>query len=717
MDYVIIENNKFCLKLSEDCIVKSLIYKPTGEECIAENENFAFFSLTQERTFNNEIKLAYPNKRMTFNANQVTRKGNKLIVGFELITFKAEIEIKEAEGYIAFELTGFIAQPGDFADLKETPPPVAEFRLIQLPVSDRANFGDWLNVTWDDKLAVNVLATSPHARIDSENRKGCRIMTADAVNEVKLKGCSAALIVSPPGNLFDAIEELENDYKLPGGVKSRRSEYMNISTYWSEFVTPENVDEHIAYAKKTGFKMFGMYYQSFYEHEEYLYCRCGDYKFNEHYPNGIEDLKKMLKKIKDAGLIPGFHILHPHIGFKSSYVTPVADHRLSLTRHFTLAKPLGTDEDVIYVEENPEGCVTEHHWCLLKFGGEIIQYEGYSTEHPYCFTGCKRGHYDTNIVSHELGQIGGIVELSEFSGFSFYIDQNTSLQDEVAQKLADTYNAGFEFIYFDGSEGANPPYEYHIPNAQYKVYKKLNKEPVYCEGAAKSHFSWHMITGGNAFDVFPTAVFKEKIVEFPFDEAAKVKNDFTRVNFGWWGYYEDTQPDIYEFGTSRAAAWDCPVTMQCNLKNFKANARTEDNFEVLRRWEDVRAKKWLTEEQKEELKNPKQEHILIINENGEYELLKYDKIAGTAENISAFVFERKGKNCAVCWHKTGKGELTLPVSDNGITYLDEIGGEKVEFKSGGINITVPVEGRRYLVTDLTKEELINAFKNASLKSL
>lgn len=290
----------------------------------------------------------------------------------------------------------------------------------------------------------------------------------------------------------------------------------------------------------------------------------------------------------------------------------------------------------------------------------------------------------------------------------------------MAQKLADTYNAGFEFIYFDGSEGTNAPYEYHIPNAQYKVYKKLNKEPVYCEGAAKSHFSWHMITGGNAFDVFPTAVFKEKIVEFPFEEAAKMKNDFTRLNFGWWAYYEDTQPDIYEFGTSRAAAWDCPVTMQCNLKNFKANPRTEDNFEVLRRWEDVRAKRWLTPEQKEELKNPKQEHILIINENGEYELLEYDKIADTADgdkNISAFVFERKGKSCAVCWHKTGKGMLTLPVNDTNITYFNEIGGEKIDFETNKESVTIPVAGRRYIVSDLTKEELINAFKNSSLKTM
>ncbi len=715
MNYVVIENEKFCLKLSENCIAESLVYKPTGEECLKLNEEIAFFSLTEDRPFNNEIKLAYPNKRTTFNANRVRREGNKLIIGFELITFEAVVEIKEAPDYIAFTLADFIIKPEDFGHLAMTPPPVAEFRLVQLPISDRERFGQWLNVSWDDRLAVNVLATSPHARIDSEKRKSCRIMTADAVRGIKLKGCTAALIVSPSDKFLDVVETIETDYNLPSGVKSRRSEHMNSSTYWVGDITPLNVDEHIAYAKRAGLKMMLIYYTALYKSDFYRYC--GDYDFRDEYPNGIDDLKKMLQKIKDAGLMPGIHFLHPHIGIKSRYVTPVADHRLNLTRHFTLAKPLGTDDDIIYVEQNPEGAVMEERCRVLKFDGELIYYESYSTEYPYCFKGCKRGHFDTNITPHSLGTIGGILDLSEYAAISVYIDQNTSLQDEVAQKLADAYNAGFEFIYFDGSEGTNPPFEFHIPNAQYKVYKKLNTEPVYCEGAAKAHFSWHMITGGNAFDTFKTEVFKEKIVQFPFDEAPMMANNFTRLNFGWWGYFEDTQPDIYEFGTSRAAAWDCPVTMLSEIERFKTVARTDDTLEVLRRWEDVRAKNWLTDKQKEELKNPGQEHILIINENQEYELLPYNQIANAAngnESVSAFIFERNGKACVVCWHKTGSGKLSLPISASDVTYLDEIGGNKISFDDNGSSVTIPIEGRRYLVSNLGKEQLKEAFEKAQL---
>ena len=63
-----------------------------------------------------------------------------------------------------------------------------------------------------------------------------------------------------------------------------------------------------------------------------------------------------------------------------------------------------------------------------------------------------------------------------------------ALPDEIADKIANAYNQGFEFTYFDGSEGTNPPFEYHVSNAQYKVYSRMNKKPLFCEGAAKTHF-------------------------------------------------------------------------------------------------------------------------------------------------------------------------------------------------------------------------------------
>lgn len=717
LDRICLENEYFCLELGSDCIARSLVHKASGEECLMAGEETALFSLTEERPYNNEIKLAHPNKRTTFQANRVRREGDRLIVGFELVTFEAVVEVKIAPRYIAFQLVDFLTKPEDFEGLAMTPPPVCEFRVLQLAVKNREKFGEWLNVSWDEKVAVNVLATSPFPRIDSEKRNGYRILYAETLRDVKLKGCGGALIVASPDQLLDAIEAVEIDYHLPRGVQSRRSDLINASAYWSSHITPLNVDEHIAYAKKGGFRMMLIYYPAIFK-EIGGYRNNGDYDLREEYPNGIEDVRKMLQKIKDAGIHPGIHFLQTHIGIESRYVTPVADHRLHLTRYFTLAKALGTEEDVIYVEQNPEGTVMHPKCRILKFGGELISYENYTTEYPYCFTGCKRGTYNTNIVPHELGTIGGILDVSEFGGSSVYLDQNSSLQDEVAEKIAAVYNAGFEYCYFDGSEGTNAPFEIYVPYAQYRVYRKFNNAPIYCEGAAKAHFSWHMVSGGNAFDVFPTKIFKEKLVQFPAEEAPRMAQDFTRLNFGWWAYYQDTQPDHYEFGTSIAAAWDCPVTMMEKEAVFKTNPRTADTLEVMRRWEDVRAKKLLTPEMKEELKNTAQEHTLLINEEQEYELVPYDRIAdaaGASTEMTAYVFERRGKTYVVCWHNTGSGKLELPLTADDMSYEAELGGDKVEMILEDGQVILPLDGKRYFSTALSREQVVAAFEQAKLQ--
>ena len=149
------------------------------------------------------------------------------------------------------------------------------------------------------------------------------------------------------------------------------------------------------------------------------------------------------------------------IGFKTHYVTPVADPRLNLKRHFTLARALDAESDGepfdLYVLQNPVDSPLCDKTRILKFGGELLSYEGFTTEPPYRFTGVRRGHFGTNLVAHPYGEIGGVLDVCEFGATSCYIDQETDLQDEIAAKIARIYNAGFEFMYCDGSEGVNVP--------------------------------------------------------------------------------------------------------------------------------------------------------------------------------------------------------------------------------------------------------------------
>ena len=114
---IIIENSYLRLEISDDCIATSLVCKQTGEECLEQGKNIPLFSLTEPRPYNNEIKLAYPNKRTTFNANRVRREGDDLIVGFELVTFEARVRVDIKDTYIDFTLVDFILKYEDFISL------------------------------------------------------------------------------------------------------------------------------------------------------------------------------------------------------------------------------------------------------------------------------------------------------------------------------------------------------------------------------------------------------------------------------------------------------------------------------------------------------------------------------------------------------------------------------------------------------------------------
>ena len=630
-DDIVIENPRFRLSVGEDAAVKSLVLKATGEECIPQGEVIPLFSVTQDRPFNNEIKLIHPHKRTTYPANALRREGDRLVVGFRIAPYEAAVDVKVADMYVEFKLVDFLVDKEDYDYLKMEVPPVASFRVTQLPVLNRKNFGDWLNASWDDKSAIGVVGTSPYADIDHEERKDFRILTADLVRGQKLKGASAALIVANGREDFlDCMAALEEDFDLPRGVKARRSDFINAFIYHvSGKADPENVDKHIEWAKKGGFKYMTFNAANFNEARD-SWALNGNYDWSDKFPNGVADLRKMLAKVKAAGIHPGLHFLHTHIGMESRYVTPVADPRLNKTRRFTLAKPLDVSTNVseLTVFEPTEGTTMFEPCRVLQFGGELVSYESYTKVPPYRFLGVRRGVWNTRVTAHQYGEIGGILDISEYgSPKSCYVDQNTDLQEEVSAKIAAIYNCGFEYAYFDGSEGVNAPCNFHVSNAQYRQWKLFEPKPLFSEGAAKSHFDWHILSGANAFDCFSPKIFKRNIVRFPVAQAPLSWQDMTRVNFGWWAFWAKgrvdwwdkesvgTTPDHWQFACSQCLAWNCPATILVNLDNVEADrTNAEACFEVMRIWEEARSRKLLTKEQKEMLKDTSKEyHLSIVN--------------------------------------------------------------------------------------------------------
>jgi len=108
---IILENDLFRLEIGQDSRPLSLLVKATGEETLMQGEEISLFSVTQERPFNNEVKLAHPNKRTTFQSNRVRLDGDKLIVGFEITPFEAVIAVRVEPKRVRFVVARENAAP------------------------------------------------------------------------------------------------------------------------------------------------------------------------------------------------------------------------------------------------------------------------------------------------------------------------------------------------------------------------------------------------------------------------------------------------------------------------------------------------------------------------------------------------------------------------------------------------------------------------------
>ena len=82
------------------------------------------FSATQERPFNNEIKLQHPNTRTTYNANFLSWDGEKLTVGFDTAPYEAVVKVEKGTGYLRFTLEDFICKTPGYEDLVMDAPPI-----------------------------------------------------------------------------------------------------------------------------------------------------------------------------------------------------------------------------------------------------------------------------------------------------------------------------------------------------------------------------------------------------------------------------------------------------------------------------------------------------------------------------------------------------------------------------------------------------------------
>lgn len=710
---VVIENAAVRLVIGADGAARSLIHKSTGEECLAAEVRTPICAITQYRPYDNENFLIYPAKPRVFPACRVERRGDRLYVGFEDTYDTAVIRLDIEDDYIGFSLERVDYRIEAYGIKRQTE--IDEFALLRLPLRPRAHFGEWLNVVWDDRVAVNLLGTHPGTRIDAFPTAEATTLYAVLDAQVGLFGPGAALVVSSREGLLPAIGQIERDYDLPRGVESRRDGSYRCSYYSLRGVTPENIDAHIEYARRGGFRTMMVYYVDFAR-------SCGHYGWREEYPGGMEDLRYVTDRIRAAGMIPGLHFHYSKVGVNDPYINGGhPDTRMNSVCELVLAEPAGAADTVLVVEGNTQGLRREEGRRLLHLGDELISYADCTTRPPYMLTGCRRGLHNSQPAAHAAGSRARLLDVDDWPLF-VRIDQNTGIQREIAGRLGRIYaEAGFRFVYFDGAEDVPMPYWYNVSRSQSVVYDALRPAPLFAEGALKSHFGWHILSRGNAFDIFPPEYIRPAMKKYTLRCAARNAEDFTAVDFGWVNYLAPggatigMQPDMYEYIYCKALAWDAPVSLVGNLEELRRHPRTEDNLRVMERWERAKLADVFTPEQKERLKDPDREFFLFEDSQGRFELYPCRQLTPDDESgVRAFLFRRGTKSCILYWHTSGEDQLRLTLPASRPTLTDDR-GRRIAFRREGRLCLLPAAGRAVLELDLPEEEAERLFLGAVRK--
>jgi hypothetical protein len=696
---VVLETEALRLEIAADATLRSLCDKATEKEYAVAGTPVAIVYRGGRSVPQAEGPFATVIGRWVYQggtqvaATHATQEGDRLCFEFGTSGVKASVRVRRTAGYLALELLGVEGGPVD------------RIEFLRLQLRALPNVGQWVSLAANDAFGVCLCGGNVETDIQTHPTQapGGVLLAAAAESVPGLRGATAVLfgVRRPAASFLDAMAQVERDFHLPQGAVHRGDPRQKLSYLWAATPDPENIDEYIRFAKQGGFRVLLLSYRAFTNDP-------GHFAWNKRYPHGMADLQRVTAAVRAAGLKLGLHLHYSKVGKRDAYVTPVPDPRLHAVRSFTLTGPLTPTATLVPVGEDPAGATLDAGRRLFRCGRELIEYEGYTSRVPFQFTGCRRGALGTVAGAHAASEKLALLDVDTWPAF-IRLDQRTDIQDEVARRIADIYRQSgpYEMVYFDGAEDVHEPFWYHVAAAQYRVYRLLQPPPAVCEAAHYTHFSWHLIPRSNAYDtVAPADGMKQFCRLMPCPTAAARALDFSRVQFGWLGHFGETKraaaagPDVFEYICSRAAAWDCPIALHASLVDLRSNPRADDCLAAMKIWEDARVGNHLSAadrqrlcvvapgdaryvscyEQRKIFQNsvenrdlsPAQqrlltdhrEHHLFLNEQGRYELVDIEPLAGVAGGaMHVDLFRRASRpkdTYALAWTDAGTVRLRVP---------------------------------------------------------
>ena len=378
-----------------------------------------------------------------------------------------------------------------------------------------------------------------------------------------------------------------------------------------------SVDEWVALAKNLGVTQIDFHTGKS--------LRFGDLEPNPTlYPAGLEDVKKVVSRLHEAGIAAGLHTYAFFIAKDSRWVSPVPDPRLAVDATFTLAEALPLEGSAVLTQEPTKDMSTVTGFQIrnsvtLRIDDELIAYTGVSGEAPFGFTGCQRGAWGTTPAAHAAG--AKVAHLKECFGL-FVPDGDSTLFAEVAARTAEVYNAcGFDMIYLDALDGSDIVAGglnawYYGSKYVFELAKRLER-PALFEMSTFTHHLWYVRSRMGAWDVPPRAAKR-------FIDAHTIANldcgpMFLPPHLGWWGVFdwdgiqpERTFTDTIDYLCCKGIGTDCGISLLVGFtpESYANSANTQRLGTLIRQYEELRHSNAVSDAVKARLAVPGDEFAL-----------------------------------------------------------------------------------------------------------
>jgi len=546
-----------------------------------------------------------------------------------------EVEVKQTENYITFEITGATSMNqidrvlwGSFSTtIHET---VGEIigvvrnknfaigiQALNLKTTGGYPFNDEgydasrgsaaIAKKWGSVLQAYSINRAMPRRIDVWNGNFQKMPVVPLPNETIL-GSKIALFGVPENKALETIGKIEVAEGLPHpmykGEWIKQSAELGRSYIISNF-TEDEVDEMIRHTRRAG--LMSLYHEG-------PFKTWGTYEFNpKYFPHGIEGVKQAVRKTKEAGLHFGVHTLTNFINTHDPYVSPIPDPRLVKTGNSKLVNTITATEKEIVVP-SPEYFNDEKNNFLhtIQIGNELIRYRTVTNHAPYTLIDCQRGAFNTQATAHQSGS--DVSKLLDHPYEVFF--PSIAMQEEIAKNLALLFNeTGIDHMDFDGHEGgvAAGQGDFGIESFSKTFYDQADHFVV--NGTSNSkHFYWHMNTYCNWGEPWYGG-FRESMQEYRIANQALFERNYMPNMMGWYLMTATTSLAEMEWMLARAAGYNAGFAMVLRVRDAQKNPHRDRLLDAIREWEKARRTGAFSDAQRERLQNPKNEfHLEKVSE-------------------------------------------------------------------------------------------------------